>query len=287
MATHTTSPKLSPAEDIGSILHRFEHWAGAHQPVDMRELSLEEALEQARSRRGAKGDFAGTTPDAVSAARPRAAAEAKVGPTPGAKAAGRTSTQRAAKAAPSNDRSRAGKATKGRPTPKPQTKAAGLSASGAKRATTAHSFQQALEREIARPRAAKSPAELLPADTVELTSRPANTAAAVSLSVKMSVADRNTIRSRAQSLGLTPGAYLRQCALEVESLRAEVQQLVLNRAQSASRTLPAGPKPNWLARLRSYFAAQTGDRQTAVYRGLKAEQWSWDRADSPHKPSQA
>jgi hypothetical protein len=262
MATHTASSKLPPAEDIGSILHRFEHWAGGHQPAEIRELTFEEALARARRRRADTDELAEpaskTKAAPASKPAPKDASGTVTKPQPAA-----VGTAKAADPKPSRN---AAKSTSRVKAQKPRAKATAAPPREAKPATAGRTFQQALEDEITRPRTAHLAGELLRADTVELTARPANAASSVSLSVKMSVADRNVIRTRAQSLGLTPGAYLRQCALEVESLRAEMQQLLLARAQAAPRSLPPAQKPNWLARLRGLFFAHTSDRQATVYR---------------------
>jgi hypothetical protein len=87
---------------------------------------------------------------------------------------------------------------------------------------------------------------------------------AVTVTVHLSVTERNALRTRAQQLGLSADAYLRQCALEVESLRSELQELLVTRMQ-ATRQLPAQPRPNWLGRLKQYFFPSRTDCQTRIF----------------------
>jgi hypothetical protein len=126
------------------------------------------------------------------------------------------------------------------------------------------SFQQILAAQI-------KAGPLATSDTVtEVVAQPATVHAeevsgtAVTVTVHLSVTERNALRTRAQQLGLTADAYLRQCALEVESLRSELQEVLVTRMQAA-RQLPAQPRRDWLGRLKQYFFPSRTDAQTQIF----------------------
>uniref|UniRef100_A0A7V5CS43 Uncharacterized protein n=1 Tax=Acidobacterium capsulatum TaxID=33075 RepID=A0A7V5CS43_9BACT len=160
-------------------------------------------------------------------------------------------------------------------------------ASAAKRPQAAASPSSAASRDVATPGAAydlqPSPSfqqilaaqfktgPLATSDTVtEVVAQPATVHAeevsgtAVTVTVHLSVTERNALRTRAQQLGLTADAYLRQCALEVESLRSELQEVLVTRMQAA-RQLPAQPRRDWLGRLKQYFFPSRTDCQTQIF----------------------
>lgn len=81
----------------------------------------------------------------------------------------------------------------------------------------------------------------------------------VSVTVHLSATERSALRQRATQLGLTPDAYLRQCALELESLRGELQEMLVVRMQTTHQ-LPAQASParlNWFARIKQRFFSRT------------------------------
>jgi hypothetical protein len=129
---------------------------------------------------------------------------------------------------------------------------------------TSPSFQQILTAQI------KAGPITVPASVTEVVAEPTTVHAeeisgtAVTVTVHLSVTERNALRTRAQQLGLTADAYLRQCALEVESLRSELQELLVTRMQAA-RQLPAQPRRDWLGRLRQCFFPARADRQTQIF----------------------
>lgn len=59
-------------------------------------------------------------------------------------------------------------------------------------------------------------------------------APAVHLTVRLASDERESLRERARDLGITPSAYVRQCALEVDSLRDELDHARLAQAQAAA-----------------------------------------------------
>jgi hypothetical protein len=76
----------------------------------------------------------------------------------------------------------------------------------------------------------------------------------VSMSLRVAASEQALIRARAAEAGLSVSAYLRQCALEVEKLRAQVHHTLARLEQGSEhkpvRSLPADLPPNgFLARL--------------------------------------
>jgi hypothetical protein len=79
----------------------------------------------------------------------------------------------------------------------------------------------------------------------------------VSMSLRVAASEQALIKIRAAEAGVSASAYLRQCALEVEILRAQVQQLMAASVRSwprESRRSPAAESSSrgngWLSRLR-------------------------------------
>jgi hypothetical protein len=131
-------------------------------------------------------------------------------------------------------------------------------------------FQQALAAQLAKSQATL-PAEIaIPLETATAESQGASpaveeTAAAIRLSVAVTSAEHARIQERAAQLGLTPGAYLRQCAWEVESLRTEVQKLLLARMQFGPRKLAPIPKSSWLSRLKRHFVSRRARQAEVIH----------------------
>lgn len=57
-------------------------------------------------------------------------------------------------------------------------------------------------------------------------------APAVHLTVRLASSEREALREHARDLGVTPSAYVRQCALEVDALRSELDHVRLAQAQA-------------------------------------------------------
>lgn len=87
----------------------------------------------------------------------------------------------------------------------------------------------------------------------------------VHLTVRLASNEREAMRERAQDLGITPSAYVRQCALEVDALRSELEHARLAQAQAEARSaraeaaLSLGTQPHerqkeseWFTRLRNF-----------------------------------
>jgi hypothetical protein len=80
----------------------------------------------------------------------------------------------------------------------------------------------------------------------------------VSMSFRVAASEHALIKARAAEAGLSVSAYLRQCALEVEKLRAQVHHTLalFEQGQNPTRSLAAGsphaplPAQGWVDRLR-------------------------------------
>jgi hypothetical protein len=72
-----------------------------------------------------------------------------------------------------------------------------------------------------------------------------------SVTLRMSSAECDRLRARAAESGLTVSAYLRSCAFEVESLRAQVKEALaqLRRASAVERQAPMTPRRSLLERV--------------------------------------
>ena len=89
---------------------------------------------------------------------------------------------------------------------------------------------------------------------------------AVSITVHLSATERNALRQRAMQLGLTADAYLRQCALELESLRGDLQEMLVMRMQ-ATRQLPAQASPartSWFTRIKQRFFPRSNEAKARL-----------------------
>lgn len=69
-------------------------------------------------------------------------------------------------------------------------------------------------------------------------------APAVHLTVRLASSEREALREHARDLGVTPAAYVRQCALEVDALRSELDHVRLAQAQAAAELALAREEAN-------------------------------------------
>jgi len=79
----------------------------------------------------------------------------------------------------------------------------------------------------------------------------------VSMSLRVAASEQALIKVRAAEAGVSASAYLRQCALEVEILRAQVQQFLAVSARSRTTEFRSDPRiaapaerEGWLSRLK-------------------------------------
>jgi hypothetical protein len=228
--------QTQPVEDIDVVLGRFQAWSGSRNATepkpDIRELPYEEALQSRRYRWRAADETPvkkklDAEPGVVSAA-PIAAQTA-------------VSEHEAAqkKMAPARVRDTKRSATK-----RVQTRGRAVKAGSKVRMETKPEFREVLAKAV------RPPEVIVAAQPVELSRQ-------VAVSIRLAPTERALIKTRAAEAGITVSAYVRQCALEVEQLRAQVQQ-ALATMEHRGLTSISGPvlASGFLARLmRRFFPA--------------------------------
>ena len=74
-----------------------------------------------------------------------------------------------------------------------------------------------------------------------------------SITLRLTAAEDDQLRDRATEAGMSVSAYLRSCAFEVETLRAQVKEALARMKQPdgdlAPPKIPAQPKTPWIRRL--------------------------------------
>jgi hypothetical protein len=84
------------------------------------------------------------------------------------------------------------------------------------------------------------------------------------MSLRLAASEQALIKLRAAEAGLSASAYLRQCALEVDHLRAQMR-ILLEVAQAPSRTHPPSQEqPRFMEKLRNLFLPR---KKPPVYAG--------------------
>lgn len=212
--------QTQPVNDIEAVLGRFQAWAGVRNAVEaktgIRELSEEEALRSNRYRwKGAHHNAALQETDLRTAEPAPERVKAGDGKRAIAKKtmARKGAVKRAAAATP--------EVRKDEP--------ALRTASAAKKITkAAPEFREALAEAVR------------PAEVLSVT-HPVEVSRQLGITVRLSPTERALIRTRAAEAGISGSAYIRQCALEVEQLRAQVRQAiaVMERGGSAQTAAPA------------------------------------------------
>jgi uncharacterized protein (DUF1778 family) len=226
-----------PVENIEAVLGRFQAWTGGRNTVEarpgIREIPYEEALASERYRwKGAARNAELKTAKPEAKARPVDASE--------------------------HGKGRAAKATK-RMTTRGHGKDAALDAKKAesvKRCAAAKpeaSSRKPVFREVLAE--AVKPAELVVAQPTELARQKA-------ISIRLAPEERELIQARAVEAGTTVSAYIRQCVLEVEQLRAQVRKAMaaMERGGGAiadSLNAPA-PTPGLFTRIARRFFPRRG-----------------------------
>jgi hypothetical protein len=212
-------------EDIAMVLGRFQAWAGSREAKartnGVREISYEEALESSRHRWRDRGEDS----------RPR---EADQRESTGADAAAPIDAVHPPAVEEAANR----------------TTVEAMAVPGVLPAERADSGNRPPFRAVL----ARSMETVRPA-------RPVARGEGVSLSLRVNPAEQALIRIRAAEAGMSVSAYLRQCALDVEILRAQVQQFMAASARSRMAELPE-PRParseGWLARLQGRIRGGRG-----------------------------
>lgn len=248
--------QTQPVEDIDAVLGRFRAWTGARNAAEakpgIRELSYEEALRSRRYRWKAGNDARAKKPGAdlgvgpgvvrvaAPVAEPKSVPER---PRTAAMNAPDTKQRTGKKVRGGDHRSEAAMAAKAAPAAK---SVPGAKAGRGCRPESKPEFREVLAEAV-------RPAEVMVA------AQPMELARQVAISIRLAPAERALIKTRAAEAGLSASAYIRQCALEVEQLRAQVQQTLaaMERKGPASVvTSAAAAAPGFFARvMRRFFPA--------------------------------
>jgi hypothetical protein len=274
-----TAPALKPADDIEAVLGRFQAWSDFRRPktpaedmIDgVRELSYEEALQSSRSRWQARTESPRNNPNQSFVASPEPEPQLEQPPLPiqetfriDAAFAKYAAFDDEALAPDTVTRSSASESGPDAESP-----------AGTKSPASPPVFGTVLAEAISpdtspspdispRPNPNPSPD---PGPLALVWPVPARSERQVSMSLRVAASEQALIKARAAEAGLSASAYLRQCALEVEKLRAQVHHTLaaLERGpgqtldQNAIRSLAAGSPPiqmsppGFLTRLRQRF----------------------------------
>jgi hypothetical protein len=258
----------APTEDIEKVLGRFQSWTGSRtaktQMEGVRELSYEEALASSRYRWRGRGEA--EPAEAASASEPEAHPdtnpEDKLRAEPGViPAAGPEFLD-------SDDAAEVAFAETGMPgVIPPDVPTIGTAAADAHRNETA--------RVRRLPRKPQQFSALLAQSAAFGTGLGAGFGTGglartwggderqVSMSLRVTASEQALIKMRAAESGVSGSAYLRQCALEVEILRAQVQQMMAASARNLSMGLrdeshaPVGrasrEEEGWFSRVRRFW----------------------------------
>lgn len=223
-----------PVEDIEAVLGRFQAWTGARNAAEagpgIREVPYEEALASERY----KWKGAGRKPETIKPemnAAPVAASE------PAQPERGKARAVKSGKESRTRARARGA-------APEPKKAANAKRCAAAKQESSGKKpvFREVLAEAV-------KPTELVVAQPPDLARQKA-------ISIRLAPEERSLIQTRAAEAGITVSAYMRQCVLEVEQLRAQVRKAMAAMNRGASTPAPA-PTPGFFSRLtRRIFAAR-------------------------------
>ena len=236
--------QTQPVEDIDAVLGRFQAWAGSRNAGEakagIRELSYEEALrsrryrwkgEDSSSAKKKLGPKPGPEPGVVPVAAPDVAPKAQTERVKTAPAKARDAKRRAAKQVRAGNHV-AKTASPAKVEPAAKTK-------------SAPEFREALANAV-------RPAEVI------VSAQPVELARQVAISIRLAPSERALVKTRAAEAGISASAYIRQCTLEVEQLRAQVQQ-ALAAMERGQASVPAPVSaPGFFARwVRKIFSGRS------------------------------
>ena len=207
--------QTQPLENIDAVLGRFQAWAGSSNAAEtkpgIRELSYDEALKSRRYHWKA----ADKTP-----AKKKMTAELGVSP-----AAAPKPQPEQPKTAPAKVRD-----TKQRTTKQVRAENHAAKAEPAVKTTV---------KAVAKPQFREVLAETVrPPEVIPAVAQPLELSRQVAISIRLAPAERALIRTRAAEAGISASAYIRQCALEVEQLRAQVQHALAAMERKAPASIP-------------------------------------------------
>lgn len=178
-----------PAEDIEAVLGRFEAWTGKQNAVEVKPGIRELSHEEALESAHSRWRGAGRTQPAQKAAPEPAAATTAPKPSKAVRATKAVATKKV--------RARKHSAKSAKASSEPQMKPA---------------FREVLAQTVK--------------PTAIVTRQAADQPRQAAISIRFAADERALIKARAEEAGLTASAYIRQCALEVEQLRTQVQHML-------------------------------------------------------------
>jgi len=246
----TATAAKSP-EDIDAVLGRFQVWSATRKatspktkglPEGVRELSYEEALESSRNRWQARTQpsvMRDSTEEITTSADRKSVSEV-------------THDEAAPEAFPTQTAF---------DTEAIQPDRLSLSATAISPASHGIDLPQKAQPAFGTVLAEAIPCEPDPAALALVWPAPPKTERQVSMSLRVAASEQALIKARAAEAGLSVSAYLRQCALEVEKLRAQVHHTLAlieqKSEQSPARNLGSPPSPirpdGFFARLGQLF----------------------------------
>lgn len=231
MPGRTAKLERETNDEIEAVLGRFQKWTASKRdesradsmPMGVRELSYEEALASSRSRWTRHNHPAEPPADAAS---PQSPLRTEPGVIPVAAPAVKPSPE---------------------PVPRPEIVKEPEADAGV-------SAFRSIITETVQPRKAMK-GTVLPKENSARSPQARQPDRLVKVTVRMAASEQALIRMRAAAAGLSAPAYLRQCAIEVEVLRAQVEQLMAaaTRSRLAELTAPAPPpaiRDGWWTRWR-------------------------------------
>lgn len=232
-----------PVEDIDAVLGRFQAWTGTRNAVEarpgIRETSEEEALASGRYRWKRAGAGASTAKKTAVPPQPAVAPDAS-----------EHSKTTAAKSRNLSNRTR-----------KAHVKSQ-VPARPAVSAKPAIAKPSSPAKEVSRPAFREVLAEAVRPAEVFVAAQPMELSRQVAISIRLAPSERALIKTRAAEAGITASAYVRQCALEVEQLRAQVRAAVAameHGSATAAQGSTAAPlrAPGFFARIARRFFSRS------------------------------
>jgi hypothetical protein len=218
-------PLAAQAEDIEAVLSRFQTWTGSRKNKDdqdgVREISYEEALRSSRYRwKTRTSEPSVAEPPAVSSLDASSDAELEVIPT--------AASEVAPAAMPFPE------------SPVAAEKDITYDVRPRKSTSPPADFRSMLTQTVSTP------------ETSLVRSRTGEPERQVSMSLRLAASEQALVKLRAAEAGLSASAYLRQCALEVEHLRAQMQ--ILLEISQSPRKAPSPQPLHFLEKLRGLFS---------------------------------
>ena len=231
----STAQSAQSAESLDAVLGRFQAWSGSHKTKELtdgvRELSYEHALQSSRYRWQARDE----------AARTEVSDKNDFVPEPVENATIRVPLALTARDEISEDAAFADEAiAPDKVSLSNVAESRARSAAPAKKSASSPAFGNVLAGTVLTE--AGSPVTT-PGSLALVWPAAGKSGRQVSMSLRVGISEQALIKARAAEAGLSASAYLRQCALEVEQLRAQVQHTLAVIERDSRLALRAGENP--------------------------------------------